>query len=132
MTWEFHAFDKDFSPSVPHGHSGKYRLDVITGAVIDKTTGMIVAFLDSKEMERLLKDKMFQLLAKKARQYYLENNPGKSLPEIEFIEGINITKSKGIRLGLHNNIFRRNRRSSIPLINRNLRYLFKTTIKFKY
>lgn len=135
MNWEFHAYDRDFSPSVPHGHSGKYRLNVITGAVIDTTTGIILAFLDKKEMERLLKDKKFQSLAVIARQFYLEINPGVSLPNIEFNVSKKIGRTKGSKLGinnrLHNRIIRRSKRSTIPIFNRNLRYIFKTTVKFK-
>ena len=134
MTWEFHAYDKDFSPSVPHGHSGKYKLDVITGAVVDTTTGLIVAFLDKKEMERLLKDRKFQSLAITARQFYLENNPGASLPDIGFATNksiIRIRSMAGRNYELRNRLIRSNRRTTIPITNRNLRYTFRTTVKLE-
>lgn len=132
MTWEFHAYDKDFSPSVPHGHSGKYKLNVITGAVVDTTTGLIVAVLDKKEMDRLLNDRKFQSLAIKARQFYLENNPGASLPDIGFALNNGIFKNRS-RVGrsfvYRNRLIGRKRLTTVMMPNRNLKYTFKTTVK---
>ncbi len=141
MTWVFHAYDDDFSPSVPHGHSGKYKLDIITGAIIDTTTGLEVASLDMKEMQRLRSDIKFQKLVTRAREYYLNNNPGSSLPDIAFISSklnnINYPNNKRNLYinGLSRNVrVRRNlltRRQCIQF-NRDSNYIFKTTVNFSF
>jgi hypothetical protein len=142
MYWEFHAYDRDFSPSVPHGHSGKYRLDVITGAVIDSTTGIIIGYLDRKDFLRLLNDDKFQELVLKARAFYLSNNPGAYLPEIG--TGIKrnavlnrimqaypinsvLNKSKRIHGLRARSVFRNVR----LLLHDQARYVFKAAVRFK-
>jgi hypothetical protein len=142
MNWEFHAYDDDFSPSVPHGHSGKYKLNVITGAIIDTVTGIIVAYLDKKDNKRLLSDRKFQKLAVQAREYYLNKNPGKVLPDIGFItdrlkrinrrlkvNGLEINVNRYSRIfGLKNNEV--TKKLDIQM-KKDLKYVFKTTVKFK-
>ncbi len=135
MNWEFHVYDSDFSPSVPHGHCGKYRLDVITGAIIDSVTGIIVKYLNKKDIERLLSDRKFQKLAVKAREYYLSQNPGKVLPEINFIK--NRLKRDNPRFKVNSLDINMNKYSrmfgvkSKEIKKRELKYVFKTIIKLK-
>lgn len=113
LIWTFNAYDPDFYPSVPHGHSGKYKLNVYTGAIIDTTTKLIVGFLDKKEMKRLFSDIKFLELEKKAKQYYLTMNPGASLPVI----GSQIRKTKRVYNILNNR--QKNYITNYKLINQN-------------
>ncbi len=132
MNWEFHAYDNDFSPSVPHGHSGRYKLNVDTGAIIDSTTGLIVGFLRKKEMKRLLNDESFKRLAISAREYYSKINSGKILPHITEAQSIRSVKRRVI--DRDNRIHYRIK----PLIvsphkkghDKNLTYTFKTIAIF--
>lgn len=131
MYWEFHAHDPDFLPSVPHGHSGKYKLNVITGEIIDTETGHVVAKLDKKDKNRLYKDKKFQSFARVARLYYLENNPGTTLPELDFL-----TTTSNV-LSRHSSVNGRTGIRRIGAIHkrqstrtRNFDYIFKSNVRF--
>jgi len=75
MKWTFHPYDDDFFPSVPHGHSGKYKLDILTGDVIDTVTKIIIGKINQKEMRRLYSDQRFKNIVRKATKYYRSKFP---------------------------------------------------------
>ena len=88
MLWDFHLADADDQIAIPHGHSlnGKveYTLDPYTGDVyhnkIKQEYGLI-----KKEYNRLWEDNKFLKYVKRARNTYLEHNPGVTLPSIPII-----------------------------------------------
>ncbi|UGB29962.1 hypothetical protein [Metabacillus sp. B2-18] len=74
MLWEFHAYDDDPFPSIPHGHSldSEHKLNVDTGEIVlgKQCCGKI----KTKEHKRLLNDKRFQKLVLVAKQYHKDKN----------------------------------------------------------
>jgi hypothetical protein len=57
--WEFHPYDDDPNPSIPHGHSldSKHKLDPYTGLIYEGER--VIGKVKKKELERLWKDKRF-------------------------------------------------------------------------
>lgn len=78
MNWDFHKFDDDPSPSVPHGHSidNKYRLSIWDGEVYEKKDGKLnrVGKAKKKDLEDLRKDIKFQAFVLEARDWYEKNH----------------------------------------------------------
>lgn len=56
--WVFHKYDKDPSPSTPHGHNKETgeKLDVYTGERINPITGQIQGKLKDKILEKIQDD----------------------------------------------------------------------------
>ena len=50
-------------PSVPHGHSGGYKLDVNDGAVYSGTSNKAIGYATKKELRRLQNNRDFQRFA---------------------------------------------------------------------
>lgn len=75
--WEFHPFDDDWFPSVPHGHKIPGRptdkLDPYLGWVYDKSKQS--ARLKRKAIISLWNDEKFRKTAIVAIDYYLEHHP---------------------------------------------------------
>ena len=76
MRWIFHAYDDDFFPSVPHGHSKEknYKLDIYKGIVYDSKRNKVGVIKD-KELQKLHNQPKFQHLVDKAKDYYNNLNP---------------------------------------------------------
>lgn len=68
MKWEFHQYDDDPFPSIPHGHCGQFKLDTVNGYVYRGKTK--VGELKQRELDRLNNDKKFIELKEKAIEYY--------------------------------------------------------------
>jgi len=73
--WTFHKYDKDFSPSVPHGHSGSYKLNVMTGEVFAGSSDKPVGHASKKDLDALHHDKKFQEYTRDHILWYREAYP---------------------------------------------------------
>lgn len=73
--WTFHKYDEDFMPSVPHGHSGGYKLDVNDGAVYSGTSNKAIGYATKKELRRLQNNKDFQCFALEHIAWYKKTFP---------------------------------------------------------
>lgn len=73
--WSFHKYDADFSPSVLHGHSGKYKLDIIDGNVYCGSNKEPDGYARQKDLDALRHDKQFQDFAWERINWYRENFP---------------------------------------------------------
>ena len=73
--WTFHKYDEDFMPSVPHGHSGGYKLDVYDGAVYSGASSKAVGYATKKELKRLQNNKDFRRFALEHIAWYKETFP---------------------------------------------------------
>ncbi|MDD6083062.1 MAG: hypothetical protein PUB89_09540 [Oscillospiraceae bacterium] len=85
MAWDFHKGDDDFNPSVPHGHSGQYKLDIVTGDVYDTRTNKIIGKVKEKELLKLKQDQQFVIFAKEVIKLYKENHPNIDIKTPEWI-----------------------------------------------
>lgn len=74
--WEFHSYDDDPSPSVPHGHSldGKLKLSIWDGAVYDVRSKKKVGQASKKEIRRLKSNDKFKAFVKKEREWYINEH----------------------------------------------------------
>lgn len=79
--WTFHKYDEDFLPSVPHGHSGEYKLDVNNGNVYNKSSDKAVGHATKKELDRLHRNKDFQQFTKEHIAWYKETFPSVPVQE---------------------------------------------------
>lgn len=74
MKWEFHSYDVDPFPSIPHGHSvsSVHKLQVYSGEVYNgkKVCGKI----KKKEFDRLWSDPRFNEYVKIAKKFHENNN----------------------------------------------------------
>lgn len=88
LLWEFHVYDEDFFPSVPHGHSidgkRKYKLHVYSGNIYDINNN-VVGKADEKSLHRLHKDPRFRSLVVEAIKYYNSSNPRVPIEESELL-----------------------------------------------
>ena len=75
LVWIFHEHDDDFIPPVPHGHSGKYKLDVLNGNVYRGNERKPIGHARKKELYSLQHDRDFQEYARKHIRWYKENHP---------------------------------------------------------
>ena len=73
--WTFHKYDVDFMPSVPHGHSGGYKLDVNDGAVYSGASNKAIGYATKKELRRLQKEKDFRCFALEHIAWYKKTFP---------------------------------------------------------
>ncbi len=62
-------------PSVPHGHSGGYKLDVNDGAVYVGTSNKAIGYTTKKELRRLQNNKDFQCFALEHIAWYKKTFP---------------------------------------------------------
>ena len=92
MVWEFHKGDDDFNPSVPHGHSGQYKLDIVTGDVYDTRTNKIIGKVKNKELLKLKQDQQFIIFAKEAIKLYKENHPNIDIKTPDWINESNVSR----------------------------------------
>lgn len=81
--WEFHSYDADPSPSVPHGHSldGKLKLSIWDGSVYDVRTRKRVGCATKKEMRKLQANSKFKLFVAAEREWY--RNEYGFVPELQ-------------------------------------------------
>lgn len=85
LTWEFHKGDVDFFPSVPHGHSGKYKLDVVNGDVYEKDKKQPIGKIKEKEFDKLKKDKRFIEFAKEVIKWYKKEYPERNIKTPDWV-----------------------------------------------
>lgn len=74
--WEFHQYDDDYFPSVPHGHfkgADQPKLDPYLGWIYRRSQQ--VDRVHRKKIVALWNDDKFRLLASSAIRYYLEHHP---------------------------------------------------------
>lgn len=81
--WEFHSYDDDPSPSVPHGHSldGKLKLSIWDGSVYDVRNKKVVGRASKKDIRKLQSDSKFKLFVAAEREWY-KNEHG-FVPEMQ-------------------------------------------------
>lgn len=86
--WEFHSFDDDPNPSVPHGHSldSKLKLSIWDGSVYDVRTKHKVGRASKKEMRKLKSDSKFKLFVAAEREWY--RNEHGFVPEMQGDSGV--------------------------------------------
>lgn len=74
--WEFHSYDDDPSPSVPHGHSldGKLKLSIWDGAVYDVRSKKKVGQASKKEIRKLKSNDKFKAFVKSEREWYISEH----------------------------------------------------------
>ena len=85
LTWEFHKNDVDFFPSVPHGHSGKYKLDVVNGDVYEKDKKKPIGRIKEKELDKLKKDKRFIEFASEVIKWYKKEYPERNIKTPDWV-----------------------------------------------
>lgn len=76
ITWEFHPYDPDFFPSVPHGHhrqQRKTKLDAYLGWVYQRSKQ--VSREPRWKVIELWNDSQFRVVASNAVDYYLASHP---------------------------------------------------------
>ncbi|WP_026658211.1 hypothetical protein [Butyrivibrio sp. AC2005] len=87
MMWNFHKYDDDDKPSVPHGHSldGKYKLSIWDGTVYEIKDKKLIKVGTAKkaDMKSLNKDKKFTTFVKEEREWYGQEHPYKPLPSLK-------------------------------------------------
>ena len=91
MTWEFHKGDEDFFPSVPHGHSDKYKLNTVNGEVYDIKAKIIVGKIKDEEFKKLKKDRKFIEYAKEQIEWYRKQYPDREIKTPDWINDANTT-----------------------------------------
>ena len=81
--WEFHKFDNDDYPSIPHGHNMKHKLNVYTRCIIDtnKPRGKDFFRKESKDFMRWLwNDNQFYELFISTINYHISRNYNFKVP----------------------------------------------------
>lgn len=74
--WQFHPYDPDFFPSVPHGHhlqKAKMKLDAYLGWIYQRSNQ--VGREPRWKIIELWNDQQFRVVAADALNYYLTNHP---------------------------------------------------------
>lgn len=81
MRWDFHKYDRDGFPSVPHGHSfdGKYKISLWDGSIYDRTTGKKVGNAKKKDLNKWQKNKIFMEFYYGAREWYMSEYPDRKI-----------------------------------------------------
>ena len=93
LMWELHKYDDDFFPSVPHGHIGKYKLDVMNGNVYQASTKQLVGHATKKELRILQTNGKFQEFALAHIQWYMQKYPQVPIEIPLWLQGKNAIKS---------------------------------------
>lgn len=77
MKWEFHAYDDDPFPSVPHGHSANsiHKLHVYSGDIYKGKN--VCGTIKKKEFDRLWNDERFITFVEVAKQFHEEKDKKK-------------------------------------------------------
>jgi hypothetical protein len=102
LLWEFHVYDEDFFPSVPHGHSidGKrrYKLDIYCGNVYDINDN-VIGKADEKSLHGLHRDPRFTNLVIEAIKYYNSLNPRVPIEESKLLMDNRVSYNRYIFTG---------------------------------
>ncbi len=83
MMWDFHKYDDDDKPSVPHGHSldGKYKLSIWDGTVYEIKDKKLIKVGTAKkaDMKSLFDNKKFHAFVDEEQEWYRKAHPYKTL-----------------------------------------------------
>ena len=85
LKWDFHECDDDFFPSVPHGHSGEYKLDIVDGIVYDRNNENI-GNITKKELKKIQNDQKFIQFAREAKKWYQSKYPERDIKTPNWID----------------------------------------------
>lgn len=76
--WDFHPFDNDWFPSIPHGHKkgskSTVKLDPYLGLTYDGSK--LCSKISKNHVVQLWNSEPFREMALRAIEFYLENHPG--------------------------------------------------------